>query len=92
MPFVGVGVTAEWLRCSVLNLVGCARVDSNPVADNANHKPTADSAVHPSEVDTSRSSSGPRQLYSCPYTLSALINKHCLLACLLLLFRNALSC
>ena len=41
---------AEWIRRSVSNLVGYTRVGSNPVADSANHKPAANSAVHPSEV------------------------------------------
>ena len=44
------GGVAEWIRCSVSNLVGYTRVGSNPVADSANHKPAANSAVHPSEV------------------------------------------
>ena len=36
---------AEWLRCNVSYLVG-----SHPVVGTTNHKPTANSAVHPFEV------------------------------------------
>ena len=50
IPFKYRGGVAEWLRHSVSNLVGSTRVDSIPVADTTNHKPSANSAVHPSEV------------------------------------------
>ena len=42
------GGVAEWLRRSVSNLVGPTRVGANSVADTTSHKPTANSAVHPS--------------------------------------------
>ena len=41
---------AEWLRRNVSKLVRSTRVGSNPVVGNNNHKPTVNSAVHPSEV------------------------------------------
>ena len=44
------GGVAEWLRCSVSNHARCTRVGSNPFVGTTNHKPTANSAVHPSEV------------------------------------------
>ena len=39
-----------WLRRSVSNLVRSTCVGSNPVVGTTNHKPTANSAAHPSEV------------------------------------------
>ena len=42
---------AEWLRRGVSNHVRSTRVGSNPVVGTTNHKPTVNSAVHPSEVD-----------------------------------------
>ena len=44
------GGVAEWLRRSVSNHARFARVGSNPVVGTTNHNPTANSAVHPSEV------------------------------------------
>ena len=44
------GGVVEWLRRSVSNLVGSACVGSNPIVGATNHKPTAYSAVHPSEA------------------------------------------
>ena len=41
---------AEWLWRSVSNHARSIRVGSNPVVGTANHKPTVNSAVHPSEV------------------------------------------
>ena len=41
---------AEWLRRSVSNHARSTRVGSNPVVGTINHKPTVNSAVHPSEV------------------------------------------
>ena len=77
---------ADWLRHSDSNLVEFTRVGSNPVAGTTNHKPTADSELHPSEVSkrvfrgnsesTSSNAASPHQLDSCPYTQSALTNKN----------------
>ena len=39
-----------YLRRSVANLVGSTRMGSNPIVGTTNHKPTANSAVHPLEV------------------------------------------
>ena len=44
------GGVAEWLRRSVWNHARSTRVGSNPVVGITNHKPTANSGVHPSEV------------------------------------------
>ena len=41
---------AKWLRRSVSNHARSTRVGSNPVIGTTNHKPTVNSAVHPSEV------------------------------------------
>ena len=79
----------------------CIRVDSNPVAGTKNHKPGANSAVHPSEVGKrvlrgnsegkSCSFAGPHQQYrtNCHFPsslLSTLTNERCLLAFPILLF------
>ena len=76
---------AEWLRRSVSRLLGSTRVGSNPVVGTTNHKPTADSAVHPFEVGsevlrggsegTTGDATSPRQLYRCRNTQPALTNK-----------------
>ena len=50
LPTISDGGVAEWIRHSVLNLVGYTRLGSNPVADSASHKPAANSAVYPSNV------------------------------------------
>ena len=47
---IGTGGVAKWLRRSVSNLVGSTRMGSNPVADTTSHKPTANAAVHPSDL------------------------------------------
>ena len=47
---IDTGGVAEWLRDSAPNLVRSIRVGSNPVVGTTNHKPTANSTVHPSEV------------------------------------------
>ena len=44
------GGGSEWLRRSVSNHARFSRVGSNPVIGTTNDKPTANSAVHPSEV------------------------------------------
>ena len=44
------GGEAEWLWRNMSNLVGSTRSGTIPVAYTANDKPTANSAVHPSEV------------------------------------------
>ena len=44
------GGVAEWLRCSVSKHARSTRVGSNPFFGTTNHKPTVNSAVHPSEV------------------------------------------
>ena len=41
---------AEWSRRSVANHARSTRVGSNPFFGTTNHKPTVNSAVHPSEV------------------------------------------
>ena len=41
---------ANWLRHSVLNHVRSNHMGSNPFVGTMNHRPTANSAVHPSEV------------------------------------------
>ena len=41
---------AEWLRRSLAKHVGFSVLGSNPVVGATNHKPTANQAVHPSEV------------------------------------------
>ena len=44
------GGVNKWLRCDVSNLARSTSMGSNPVVGITNHKPTANSAVHPSEV------------------------------------------
>ena len=44
------GGVAEWLRSSVSNFLGSARVGLSPVVVTTNHQPTANSAVDPFEV------------------------------------------
>ena len=44
------GGVAVWLRRSVSNHARFSCVSSNPVIGTTNHKPTVNSAVHPSEV------------------------------------------
>ena len=44
------GGVAEWLRRSVSNHAKSTRVGPNPVVGTTNHKPTVNSAVHPSEA------------------------------------------
>ena len=44
------GGMAKWLRHSVSNHATFIHVGSNPVVGTTNHKPTVNSAVHPSEV------------------------------------------
>ena len=44
------GGMAEWLRPSLSNHVRSPCVGSNPVVGTTNHKPTVNSAVHPSDV------------------------------------------
>ena len=60
-------------------------MDSNPVVGTTNHKPTVNSALHPSDFgkwvlrgsseDTSVDAAGSYLLISCPYTQSALSYK-----------------
>ena len=42
--------TVVWLRRSISPLVRSTRVGSDLVVETTNHKPTVNSAVHPSEV------------------------------------------
>ena len=48
------GGVAEWLRLSASNHARSTRVGSNPVVGTTNHKPTVNSAVHPSEMSTQK--------------------------------------
>ena len=48
--FIVFGGVAEWLTRSVSNHTRSTRVGSNPVVGATGHKPTVNSAVHPSEV------------------------------------------
>ena len=41
---------AKWLRRNVSNNAQSTRVGSNPLIGTTNHKPTVNSAGHPSEV------------------------------------------
>ena len=82
---------AKFLTHTVSNPMDFTHVASNPVFGITNHKPTANSAVHPSEAgkcvlgdnfeDTSSTAVGPHQLHSCPFTQPVLTNRPCLLDC-----------